>query len=204
MTRRMRPALSMLCVTLGVTLAAVAPMAAPGAAEEAAPPPTFMHDLVTDLDRVGEKLHDLAAAIPAEKFDWAPTEEVRSVSEVFVHVAGANLLMPSGLGATPAEGIEVPEGGPMALLMQLEAEVTSKDEVTALLDRSLAYAKSAVPEIDDLESEADMFGFPATKRAYLLILLTHNHEHLGQAIAYARSLGVVPPWSRPPVAEEGP
>ena len=25
---------------------------------------------------------------------------------------------------------------------------------------------------------------------------THLHEHLGQLIAYARSNGVVPPWSR--------
>ena len=196
MIRRRRVTLSMLCVVLVAV--------APAAAEEAAPSPTFMDDLVTDLDRVGGKLTDLAAAIPAEEFAWAPSEEVRTVSEVFVHVAGANLLMPAGLGAAPADGIEVPEGGPMALLMQMEAEVTSKDEVIALLNRSLAYAKSAVREIEDLDAETDMFGFPATKRAYLLILLTHNHEHLGQAIAYARSLGVVPPWSRPMAAEEGP
>jgi uncharacterized damage-inducible protein DinB len=27
------------------------------------------------------------------------------------------------------------------------------------------------------------------------MLVTHMHEHLGQSIAYARSIGVTPPWS---------
>jgi uncharacterized damage-inducible protein DinB len=26
-------------------------------------------------------------------------------------------------------------------------------------------------------------------------MVAHLHEHLGQLIAYARSVGVVPPWS---------
>jgi hypothetical protein len=30
----------------------------------------------------------------------------------------------------------------------------------------------------------------------MLLTVTHLHEHLGQAIAYARSNNVVPPWSR--------
>jgi hypothetical protein len=29
----------------------------------------------------------------------------------------------------------------------------------------------------------------------MLIVVTHAHEHLGQAIAYARSNGITPPWS---------
>ena len=29
----------------------------------------------------------------------------------------------------------------------------------------------------------------------MMIIATHAHEHLGQSIAYARSNGVVPPWS---------
>jgi uncharacterized damage-inducible protein DinB len=30
----------------------------------------------------------------------------------------------------------------------------------------------------------------------MLRLLVHNHEHMGQAISYARMSGVTPPWSR--------
>jgi uncharacterized damage-inducible protein DinB len=40
-----------------------------------------------------------------------------------------------------------------------------------------------------------MFGQPASKRRMLILLVTHMHEHLGQSIAYARTNGVVPPWS---------
>ncbi len=34
-----------------------------------------------------------------------------------------------------------------------------------------------------------------------MIVSGHAHEHLGQAIAYARSNGVVPPWSQPQSGE---
>ena len=34
-----------------------------------------------------------------------------------------------------------------------------------------------------------------TLRNLLFSMLSHMHEHLGQSIAYARSNGVVPPWT---------
>jgi hypothetical protein len=34
-----------------------------------------------------------------------------------------------------------------------------------------------------------------TVRGGYLLLLSHAHEHLGQSIAYARSNGIVPPWT---------
>jgi uncharacterized damage-inducible protein DinB len=34
-----------------------------------------------------------------------------------------------------------------------------------------------------------------SKRSILLLTVTHSHEHLGQQIAYARSNGIVPPWT---------
>ena len=37
---------------------------------------------------------------------------------------------------------------------------------------------------------------PATTNAVLIDLETHMAEHLGQAIAYARMNGIVPPWSK--------
>jgi hypothetical protein len=36
----------------------------------------------------------------------------------------------------------------------------------------------------------------STKQAAAMMLLGGQHEHLGQSIAYARSNGVVPPWSK--------
>jgi uncharacterized damage-inducible protein DinB len=191
-THRIAAALSICLVVAGFATSARAECAQCG----------FMADYLADFERVSGKLASLAEAIPEEKYSWSPTEEVRSVSEVVMHVVAANYLIPIGLGATPPEGMEIPEN-PFALGAQWEAEVTAKADVISRLEESVEYLKTAAQEVADggLAEESELFGFPASKRAYLLIVLTHSHEHLGQQIAYARSLGVTPPWSRP--SDEG-
>jgi len=48
----------------------------------------------------------------------------------------------------------------------------------------------------DLEKMVDFFGSKITTRQLLLKMIGHNHEHLGQLIAYARMNGIVPSWSK--------
>ncbi len=156
----------------------------------------FFEDYTADFERVGNRLVQLAEAVPAEQYSWRPNDQVRSISEVYMHVVGLNNFLPGNLGAAPPAGATASEN-PMAAMQDLEKTVTAKDEVVARLKESFAYAVQAVPAIQDLDAEASTFGFAASKRAYLFILLTHAHEHLGQSIAYARSIGVVPPWSQP-------
>jgi uncharacterized damage-inducible protein DinB len=170
------------------------------AGEEPAPGP-FQKVVTGDLDFVAKRFSSLAEAIPAEKYGWRPTEEVRTVSEIFMHVAGANMLMPSMFGAAPPEGIQMPEK-PFELAAEWEAKVTAKEEVLKKLAESFAYASQAINAMPaaDMDTEIELFGFKAQKRVYVMIVTTHAHEHLGQAIAYARSIGVVPPWSRKPAA----
>ena len=164
----------------------------------------FTSDLVANLARVGKQLVSLAEATPAEKFSWRPNDDVRKMSEIYMHVVGPNLLMPSMLGAAPPKGLTIPEK-PFELFRKWETEVTSKDAVIARLKESFDYAAGAIVTIpaSEHDTEVDVFGFPASKRAYLLILMSHAHEHLGQAVAYARTVGVVPPWSAPPQAAAG-
>ena len=193
-----------------LALAAVVPAAAQ---EEAAAAPAaegaFQSDVAADLERAGKKLVSLAEAIPADKYGWRPAEGVRSVSEVFVHVANGNTLLPPSMGLSPPPDVSLPEGmeAAFAWMREREASVTAKDDVIAVLKGSVDYAAGAVRGLATpaLEEEMDLF-FPASKRTYALILLTHNHEHLGQAIAYARSVGVTPPWSEAgetPAEEDG-
>lgn len=184
---------SMMLVGVLVIVGLICPSGAEGSG--------FTDDLAADLTRTGGRLVQLANAVPADKFGWAPNEEVRTVSRVYMHVVGTNMLMPVLLGAAPPEGLEIPEN-PFSLMQEWEG-ITDKDEVIAKLEASVAYATKAVHEIEDLDTQVELFGFPASKRAYLLILLTHAHEHLGQSIAYARSIGVVPPWSQKQ-ADDGP
>jgi hypothetical protein len=58
-------------------------------------------DTVEDMKDLKKKFADLAAAIPADKFNWRPAEGVRSVGEVFLHVAQANYGFSKYVGATP-------------------------------------------------------------------------------------------------------
>lgn len=152
--------------------------------------------VLRNLEGAGEKLVALAEATPADQFGWAPSEEVRTVSEVYMHVVGTNLLLPPALGAAPPEGIEM-TGSPFAMMAEWEATVVEKDDVLAKLESSLAYVTEAMASITDLDTEVSLFGPPTPKRDYFLVLMAHAHEHLGQSIAYARSIGVVPPWSQP-------
>lgn len=190
-----------------VGLALAAGFLLPATAEakkKAAATSDFTSDVIANLTRAGKMLVSLAEATPADKFSWRPTDQVRKVSEVYMHVVGANDVIPVLLGAAPPKGVTIPEK-PFDLSPRLEAEVTAKDEVVARLRESFDYAVAALKTISpsDLDTESQAFGFPASKRAYVLILLSHAHEHLGQSIAYARSIGVVPPWSVPKEAGSG-
>lgn len=140
-----------------------------------------------DFDRASGKLLQLAEAIPAEKYAWRPTPEVRSVSEVFLHVALANAFL-----ARRAAGIEPPA----KLGRDAEETITEKDEVIAVLKSSQDLVRRAVAErAGDFEEEVDFFWGPAPVRDVFLQMAAHSHEHLGQMIAYARLAGVAPPWS---------
>jgi uncharacterized damage-inducible protein DinB len=164
--------------------------AVPVSAQSPAAPAGIRAEIIQQLDDAGEKLLALARAMPQEKYSWRPAPGVRSVSEVFVHVAGANFMIPGMVGAKPAAGVT-----PRA---DMERTVTDRAQVTELLAKSFAHAKQAVQEVPEAELDAmvEYFGSPSTKRGVLLSLATHAHEHLGQSIAYARMNGVTPPWSR--------
>jgi uncharacterized damage-inducible protein DinB len=135
------------------------------------------------------KLTKLAQAIPAEKYNWRPSKDVRSVSEVFLHVAGGNFAIPRRLGTDPPADFN-PQG--------LEKSTTDKTKVVDMLKRSFAHAKQAVTKLTDADTEktGEWFGGrQATYREMMFFLAAHQHEHLGQAIAYARMIGITPPWT---------
>jgi uncharacterized damage-inducible protein DinB len=163
--------------------------------ETAMPASGYPGSFVRDFERVSGKLLDLSAEIPADKYGWRPTEEVRSVSESYIHVALANFFLSSNLGVPAPEGY-----GPDS-----EKTITAKDDVIQALRDSIGHVEQAIRKNAgaDLEEEIDFFGAKRPKRDALMVISGHSHEHLGQLIAYARSNGVVPPWSQPAEAEDG-
>ncbi|HME33850.1 MAG TPA: DinB family protein [Candidatus Sulfotelmatobacter sp.] len=133
----------------------------------------------------------LAEAFPAEKYTWRPAPGVKSVAEVFLHVSAANYNMYKLVGAPVPSGLDV---------AGMEQSTTDKAKVIATLKASYAHARQAITDMPDanLEKTMDWLGGKITQRGVLLYIVPHIAEHLGQAIAYARINGVVPPWSEDP------
>jgi uncharacterized damage-inducible protein DinB len=133
----------------------------------------------------------LAEAFPAEKYTWRPAPGVKSVAEVFLHVSAANYNMYKLVGAPSPAGLDV---------AGMEQSTTDKAKVIATLRASYVHAKKAITDMPDanLDKTMDWLGGTITQRGVLLYIIPHIAEHLGQAIAYARINGVVPPWSEDP------
>jgi uncharacterized damage-inducible protein DinB len=137
---------------------------------------------------VPQQLVALAEATPPEKFSWRPATGVRSVSEVCMHIAVANLYLLSATGPKM----------PADLNANIEKTITSKAERVAWLKRSLETVKTAhaatIPK--DPERKAAIADREATVDGMYLRIIVHTNEHMGQPLAYARMTGVVPPWSK--------
>jgi len=135
-----------------------------------------------------DKLTRLAEAIPADKYSWRPTADTRSFAEVMLHISAANYNLYKLVGTQPPAGID---------LKNLEKSTTDKAKIVATLKDSFAHAKQAIKAVPDadLDKSMDWFGGKNTERGVLLFIVRHTAEHLGQSIAYARMIGVVPPWT---------
>jgi hypothetical protein len=153
-------------------------------------------ELIKDVETLESRFLALADAMNG-KYDWRPGAGVRSVSEVFMHVAGGNFLLPSMAGVQPPEDMRAADMNAMMGKMQELEKVTDPVKVKETLQHSFMHAKHAIAQVpdDQLDATTKMFGQDATKRQVLNLIVTHLHEHLGQSIAYARVNGVVPPWS---------
>lgn len=154
----------------------------------------FQTDLVGNLSYVQKQILDLENSIPDSKMTWRPAEGVRSVSEVYSHIAFVNYMLAKFVGIAPPAGISV--NGPEDE-EKWEKMTTDKAKIHDQLVKSFDFVKAALKKLPDadLEKSVDFFGNPMTVRGVLLVLVSHVHEHLGQSIAYARVLGVVPPWT---------
>lgn len=185
--RATRPLLR-LSTLLVAALALALPAVHAGSARADDAVPGLRGEMLRALDDVKSKILDLANAMPEDKYAWRPEKGVRSVGEVYLHIAAANYSLPH------MAGVDIPKDVDAAKLGDLKL---TKAETIEALTKSFAHAEQAITSASDadLEKPAKVFGRDGTVREVFLITCTHAHEHLGQSIAYARSNGVVPPWT---------
>jgi uncharacterized damage-inducible protein DinB len=163
--------------------------------KDAPPAPAAAADLLFPLTEMEQHTLALAKAVPEEKYAWRPAPGVRSFREVFLHIAYGNQLM-----LDIADGLKGDELKNRAekQLTSDEKEPLTKEQVIEKLTARFAAVRtafeSARPQV--LSREVNFFGTDTTQRGVLTSLDTHIAEHLGQAIAYSRMNGIVPPWSK--------
>lgn len=150
----------------------------------------FRNEVIKELNEAEEKVTSLAEDFPQSKYSWRPEEGVRSVSEVINHIAGANFFFLNFIG------IELPDG--MKLDPEMEKKVTDKNDILKFVKKSFAFARDKISSMKDSElgKEVDFFGGKISTRHLLLKMAGHNHEHVGQLVAYARMNGITPAWSK--------
>ena len=147
--------------------------------------PIFVQEFLGQIDFVKGRLMQLAEAMPEETYGWRPGEGVRSVGEVYVHVAQSNYYM---LSLVKGEKPDMSEG-------EIESD---KKNAIAMMEKAFSVIKESAAQFteEDLNKEIEAFGMKFSVRNFMVTMIAHLHEHLGQSIAYARMNGVTPPWSK--------
>jgi uncharacterized damage-inducible protein DinB len=137
-----------------------------------------------DAGTLSDKFTALARVMSG-KYDWKPGQGVRSVSDVFNLIVKENGMLAGALSGTPSTGAQ-------------PAPITDPEKLQEALRASYANLQKAIMGLsdNDLQAPVKLFGRDMTKQGAVMLILEDQHEHLGQSIAYARTNGVVPPWSK--------
>jgi hypothetical protein len=159
------------------------------ATEDRTPPSYDMKpQALLDLQTIQKKFVDLANAVPSDKFTWRPSADSRSFAQVFLHVAGERYGILGMMGAAKPEGFNG---------KTFEKSTTDKTRIVAELNKSWDFAQTAINGMTngDFAKPLPKLGPQANEGDVIYILVADAHEHLGQAIAYARENGIIPPWT---------
>ena len=137
-----------------------------------------------DAGTLSDKFTGLARVMSC-KYDWKPGQGVRSVGDVFNLIVKEDGMLAGVLSGTPNTGAQ-------------PTPITDPEKLQEALKASYVNLQKAITELsdNDLQAPVKLFGRDMTKQGALMLILEDQHEHLGQSIAYARSNGVVPPWSK--------
>ena len=126
-----------------------------------------------------------AEKVPEDLYSFRATSEVRSMAELFGHVADALFSM-----CSTAAGAKPPRTG-------IEKAVTAKPALIAALKEGVSYCNTVFDDMSDQKgTEPVQFYFGPTPRlSVLYFAVTHTYEHYGNLVTYMRLKNIVPPSS---------
>lgn len=147
-----------------------------------------MLNIVSMLEKTQQQILALTGEFNQEQLGWRPSKGIRSTGETVMHVASTYYYIAMGLGYPAPEGVDI---------LNMEA-ITDKEKILEAFKYSSEFICEKILE----ENPADFLrvvdlGFDKMNRlSVLMTILQHTGEHKGQLITYARSNGLVPPWSQ--------
>lgn len=187
-------AASACCAALALPLAAQYSKSAKASGEATAGTPVSpASSLSADFGAVEHLVVGAAEAMPADKYDFAPTgpgdfKGVRTFSDQVRHLAQANYQLFHGFGI--AGGVD-----PKSL-----DSLKTKDELVKALRDSYAYDEKAINSITPENAFAAVPGpsflKPTTRVSEAAFAMAHSMDHYGQMVEYLRMNGIIPPASR--------
>lgn len=162
-------------------------------------PPTFASEMNTQLGIVEHEFVSAAEAMPADKYNFAPTEGnfkgVRTFAQEVKHVATVNFAFFSAiLEQAPPPGVSANEQ------MNGPDDIATKDQIVDYLKKSFALGHKAMSSLTAENAVAPLakppFSFIKTRLGYASFACTHAFDHYGQMVEYLRMNGIVPPASQ--------
>lgn len=153
------------------------------------PGKTFSDDFMPDWEVQKEYTLEVAEAMPAEKYDFKPTPEMRSFGELMVHIGGAVY----GFSASLREEQQRPAGSQAP-------EEPAKQNVVPYLKGAFDYAAEGIAALDDTAANetVSLFGgrLSMTRAKLCHFMRDHTTHHRGYGLPYLRLNGVQPPRYR--------
>ena len=126
-----------------------------------------------------------AEMLEEDLYSFRPTDDVRSVGELFAHIANAQYSFCAAAAGERSPATE-----------NFEESRTTKAQLLDALGMGFAYCDAVYAGMTD-EAGARTLSFlgPTTAHGVLAFNAAHNYEHYGNLVTYMRLNGIVPPSS---------
>ena len=122
--------------------------------------------------------------IPDNLWSFQPTTDVRTVGQLFAHIADGQYEFCSS-----AEGKQIDKG--------IEKTAKTKAEISAAVKEAFAYCDAEFAKMTDASAAepVSFFGRQLTRLSIMDFNTAHTMEHYGNLVTYMRIKGIVPPSS---------
>lgn len=160
------------------------------ATPQAPSPAQLALNLIASIEK---QLTGVADEMPAEKYEFAPTEGnfrgVRNFAKQIKHAASVHHLVAATILDERVTADMADERGPDAVKTKAEVLQYLRDSFTAL--------KRAAATIDHTNAFAPIKGAfgsaPDTRVGLIVMAVVHSSNHYGQVVEYLRMNGLAPP-----------